>query len=263
MVKCATRIDGTTAQGWTRNEQRGAPWSNRPDRARPLGPQIYVLLRRAIVRGTFLPDEPIDERRIAAELGVSRTPVREAVRKLVDEHLVNVVAQSSTRVAPLDPALIEESRLIRRTLEIESAAQAAPLMSASHDRALGDALARQRRCIEEGRFGDAIEADDEFHHAIASVSGRERLWRTIEREKAHVDRCRHRMLALPGEAEATLVHHENILAALRARDAGRACAAMATHLDAAWTSTRQTLRTDTDTDTDTRPHADQEAAQRR
>jgi len=226
---------------------------------------VYVLLRRAIVRGTFLPDEPIDERRIALELGVSRTPVREAVRRLVDERFVDVVAQSSTRVAPLDPSLVEESRLIRRTLEIESAAQAAPHMSAHHERVLGDALARQRRCIDAGRFSDAIDADDEFHHAIASVSGRERLWRTIEREKAHVDRCRHRMLPLPGEAEITLAHHEDILQALRAHDAARARAAMATHLDAAWNSTRRTLRNDPDPDTlcHADQEADQETAQRR
>lgn len=222
-------------------ERSGERWATPPDRARPLGPQIYVLLRRAIVRGTFEPAQVLDERRIAAELGVSRTPVREAVRKLVDEHFVNVVAQSSTRIAPLDPDLVEESRLIRRTLELESAAQAAPHMSALHERVLIDALTRQRRCIDEGRFADAIDADDEFHHAIASVSGRERLWRTIEREKAHVDRCRHRMLPLPGEAESTLIHHEAILDALRAKDAERARAAMAAHLDAAWDSTRQTL----------------------
>ena len=214
-----------------------------PDRTRPLGPQIYARLRRAIVRGDLAPDEPIDERGVAAELGVSRTPVREAVRRLVDERFVDVVAQSSTRVAPLDPALLEESRLIRRTLEIESAAQAAPQMTERHVATLREALRVQSACIDDGRFGDAIRADDDFHHAIASVSGLERLWRTIELEKAHVDRCRHRMLSLPGEAEATLVQHRRILDALRSGDAARARAAMAAHLDTAWENTRHALGT--------------------
>lgn len=216
----------------------------RPDRSRPLGPQIYALLRRAIVRGEYAQNDPIDERRIAVALGVSRTPVREAVRRLVDERFVDVVAQSSTRVAPLDLGLLEESRLIRRTLEIESAAQAAPRMSARQSQTLVDTIDAQRLCIDERRYSDAIELDDEFHHAIASISGLERLWRTIELEKAHVDRCRHSMLPRPGEAETTLVHHRRIVEALRTGDAERARAAMAAHLDIAWESTRRAISSD-------------------
>ena len=212
-----------------------------PVRGRPLVPQVYALLRRAIVRGELAPGDPIDERRVAARLGVSRTPVREAVRRLVDERLVVVVAQSSTRTAPLDRALIEESRLIRRALEMESAAQAAPRMNAKHAARLRAAIAEQRACIREGRYGDAIDADDRFHHAIAAVSGLERLWRTIEIEKAHVDRCRHRMVPLPGEAQATLVQHRRILEVLRGGDPVRAREAMRAHLDAAWRSARRML----------------------
>ena len=212
-----------------------------PDRDRPLGPQIYRLLRRAIVRGAFAPGEPIDERGVAADLGVSRTPVREAVRRLADERLVVVVAQSSTRAAPLERALIEESRLIRRALEMESAAQAAPRMDAAHEARLREALAEQGECVAAGRYGDAIDADDRFHHAIASVSGLERLWRTIEIEKAHVDRCRHRMLPEPGEAEATLAQHERVVEALLGRDPDAAREAMREHLDIAWRSARRML----------------------
>ena len=212
-----------------------------PDRARPLGPQIYARLRRAIVRGAFEPGEPIDERRVAARLGVSRTPVREAVKRLVEERLVIVVAQSSTRAAPLDPALIEESRLIRRALEMESAAEAAPRMTGNHAARLREALDEQAACIRDGRYGDAIDADDRFHHAIAAVSDLERLWRTIEIEKAHVDRCRHRMLPLPGEAEATLEHHARIVDALLGGDPDAAREAMRAHLDEAWRSARRML----------------------
>ena len=228
---------GTAPEAFADARPVGPP----PDRSRPLGPQIYALLRRAIVRGELEPGEPIDERRVAARLGVSRTPVREAVRRLVDERLVVVVAQSSTRAAPLDPALIEESRLIRRALEIESAAEAAPRMDASHAARLRRCLAEQSACVRDGRFADAIDADDRFHHAIASVSGLERLWRTIEIEKAHVDRCRHRMLPQPGEAEATLAQHGRIIDALLGRDPGAAREAMRAHLDTAWRGARRML----------------------
>ncbi len=61
--------------------------------------QIYPLVRRMILTGAIKPGEVIDEKAIAAQLNVSRTPVREAVKKLSDENLVEVVAQSGTRAA--------------------------------------------------------------------------------------------------------------------------------------------------------------------
>ena len=62
--------------------------------------QIYPLVRRMILTGTIKPGEVIDEKDIAAQLKVSRTPVREAVKKLSDENLVEVIAQSPSRQSP-------------------------------------------------------------------------------------------------------------------------------------------------------------------
>ena len=72
---------------------------SRLDRSRPMRDQIYPLVRRMILTGAIKPGEVIDEKAIAAQLNVSRTPVREAVKKLSDENLVEVVAQSGTRAA--------------------------------------------------------------------------------------------------------------------------------------------------------------------
>ena len=83
------------------------------------------MVKRLILTGAIRPGEVIDEKAIAAQLNVSRTPVREAVKRLSDEHLVDVVAQSATRAARMDRNDIGQSFLIRRALEMESAAQAA------------------------------------------------------------------------------------------------------------------------------------------
>ena len=99
------------------------------DRRRPMRDQIYPLIRDLILTGEIRPGDAIDEKSIALQLNISRTPVREAVKKLSDEHLVDVVAQSGTRAARIDPKEIEQAYLIRRALEIESAAYAAPHMS--------------------------------------------------------------------------------------------------------------------------------------
>ena len=209
----------------------------RLDRSRPLRDQIYPMIRGLILTGIIAPGEVIDEKAIAAQLQVSRTPVREAVKRLSDEHLVDVVAQSATRAAKMDRKEIEEAFLIRRALEMESAAQAAAHMSQEHADLLHDILAKHERAVERRQFVEAITRDDEFHHAISAISDLPRLWSTIEISKAQLDRCRHMMLPRAGQAEATLEQHREIIRALNSRDPAKAAGAMKAHLDAAWRST--------------------------
>jgi GntR family transcriptional regulator, rspAB operon transcriptional repressor len=206
----------------------------RLDRQRPLRGQIYALVRRLILTGEIAPGEIIDEKMIAAQLSISRTPVREAVKKLSDEHLVDVIAQSATRASRIDRREVEEAFLIRRALEMESAAQAAARITPAHIEDLSDILDIHARAIKRRRFGDAIAHDDQFHRAIAEISNLPRLWRTIEISKAQLDRCRHLMLPRKGEGEATLEQHQKIIRALASKNPERARAAMAQHLETAY-----------------------------
>jgi DNA-binding GntR family transcriptional regulator len=207
------------------------------DRSRPLRDQIYPMVRGLILTGAIKPGEVIDEKAIALQLKVSRTPVREAVKRLSDEHLVDVVAQSATRAAKMDRKEIEQSFLIRRALEMESASQAALHMSQDHADRLQEILARHERAVERRHFAEAIAQDDAFHHAITGISNLPRLWGTIEISKAQLDRCRHLMLPRAGQAEATLEQHREIIRGLNSRDPAKAAAAMKAHLDAAYKST--------------------------
>lgn len=209
----------------------------RLDRSRPLRDQIYPMIRGLILTGVIAPGEAIDEKAIAAQLLVSRTPVREAVKRLADEHLVDVVAQSATRAARMDRKEIEESFLIRRALEMESAAQAALHMRQEHADLLHDILARHERAVDRRQYVEAIAQDDAFHRAITEISDLPRLWSAIEISKAQLDRCRHMMLPRAGQAEATLEQHREIIRALNSREPAKAAAAMKAHLDAAYRST--------------------------
>ena len=116
------------------------------NRSHSLREQIYSLIRTLILTGEIQPGETIDEKAIAAKLSVSRTPVREAVKKLSDEHLVDVVAQSATRAAKIDPHEIAQAYLIRRALEVECASRAAQNMSQTHIDHLSRHTARPRAC---------------------------------------------------------------------------------------------------------------------
>lgn len=211
------------------------------DRGRNLRDQIYIIVRTLIVTGAIKPGETIDEKAIAAQLDVSRTPVREAVKKLSDEHLVEVIAQSGTRAARINRAEIHESYLIRRALEIESASQAAGNIHQGHADKLADILHRHSRALERRQYVDAINADDEFHAQIAMISNLPRLWKTIEISKAQIDRCRHMMLPRTGQAEATLEQHREIMRALNSHNPDRAGAAMRSHLDSAYRSAAAVL----------------------
>jgi GntR family transcriptional regulator, rspAB operon transcriptional repressor len=172
----------------------------RLDRSRPLREQIYPMVRSLLLTGAIKPGEVIDEKAIAAQLHVSRTPVREAVKRLSDEHLIDVVAQSATRAAKIDAKEIEESFLIRRALEMESAAQAAAHMNQDHADRLHDILMMHARAVERKHFIEAIARDDEFHRYISEISDLPRLWSTIEISKAQLDRCRHLMLPRAGRS---------------------------------------------------------------
>ena len=206
----------------------------RLDRTRPLREQIYGLIRRRILTSEFAPNSIIDERAIASRLGVSRTPVREAVKKLADENLVEVKAQSATIVAPIDRKLIREAFLIRRALEVESIGFASELMSERHAERLEELHLLHSRAVQRKRYVDAISWDEAFHRYISEVSDLPRLWKAIEISKAQLDRCRHLTIPWPGQAEATLAQHRRIIEALAQRDKALSRDMMSDHLEKAY-----------------------------
>jgi GntR family transcriptional regulator, rspAB operon transcriptional repressor len=207
------------------------------DRKRPLRDQIYPMVRMLILTGVIKPGDVIDEKAMAAQLNVSRTPVREAVKRLSDEHLVEVVAQSATRATRIDRKELDQAFMIRRALEMESAAQAATRITPEQADGLSEILALHARAIERKKYADAIDFDDRFHRYITEISDLPLLWRSIEISKAQLDRCRHLMIPRSGEAELTLEHHRKIIRALNSKDPEAARKAMADHLEGAYKST--------------------------
>jgi len=204
---------------------------DRIDHSRPLREQVYAIVRRLILTGEFAPGTSIDEKTIALNLGVSRTPVREAVKKLSDENLVEVKAQSSTIVAPIDIRLIREAFLIRRALEVENVAQAVTNMNELHKDRMDQLQLLHQHAVQRGRFVDAISWDDAFHRYVSEISGLPRLWKAIEISKAQLDRCRYLSVPKPGRAQATLDQHRQIIDALASGDEKLSRRMMSDHLE--------------------------------
>lgn len=200
------------------------------DRSLPLRDQVYHVIRRMIVTGLLKPGDIIHEMTIADQLGLSRTPVREAIMRISDEGLVHVRAQSGTYVASITRSEVEEAYLIRTALELEGVRRAAGAFTEGHRRHLQAVIAAHRAALERGDFAEAIARDDDFHRTITEINGLRRLWRVVDQSKAQMDRCRYLSLPQPGHGDQTIRQHEAIVDALAAGDAEAAHSAMRHHL---------------------------------
>lgn len=202
------------------------------DRRAAIGPQAHQLLRRAIISARLPPGLPLSENELAARLGVSRTPVREALGRLAEEGLVDVFPQYGTFVAPIRLDEVLEARFIREALEC------AVIREASASRKL-DLVRRLRRLIEEqreaasGRDLDAfLDRDEEFHRAFSEATGHLRVWKVIQGEKYQMDRIRFLSLPRIQSLPELIDQHGAMVDAVEAGDGDAAEAVMRRHLRA-------------------------------
>ncbi|UJQ95023.1 GntR family transcriptional regulator [Mariluticola halotolerans] len=201
------------------------------NRSIPLRDQVYALVRNAIVTGKLAPGAPINEFDIAAKLAISRTPVREAVKKVSDEGLIEVFAQNGTFVSGIHRNQVEEAYIIRIALELESIKRAASVITQSQIEDLEDIIEAHAVAVKRSRFDEAIARDDEFHRYIAGVNNLHMLWKAVDVSKAQMDRCRLLSLPSPGAGLQTIAQHRAILAALASHDAAASMQALQTHLE--------------------------------
>lgn len=210
------------------------PEDARIDRGAPIPDQVYRFLRQAIVSLAMPPGAVIVEKEITQRLEISRTPVRDAIRLLADERLVDIKPQSGTYVALIDRHQLEQGRLIRRALEVEGIRQAALHVDEAALERLQDLVTLQERAAARGRHAEFIFQDDAFHRAISELSGFEGLWPTINRSKAHLDRVRHLSTPLSQHSSKAIAQHRAVIKALASGDCERAAKAMTHHLDDAY-----------------------------
>lgn len=193
--------------------------------------RVYLCLRQRIVEMSMLPGERVVERDIAEEFGTSRTPVHEAVQRLADEGLIEVVPRSGTFVARIPLDALEEANLVRHALEtaiIEKAATNAGPECAASLRAI---LEEQAVAIAASDFHAFHRTDEQFHATLAEMSGYPGVWPIIQQAKTQMDRYRQLTLPMEGRMAGVLEEHRAVVEAIEARDPDRARAAMREHLD--------------------------------
>ena len=225
-------MDGIVAEG--RGVTRGCqPTGGRPA-SRATAPvtaagAIAAALRDDIVGLVLLPRTPLRDSVLCGRFGTSRTPVREALIRLGEEGLVDIVPQSGTFVSRIPVDAIPEAVLVRQALEgvtVEGAAARGGEAAAGLDAAI-DA---QRRLAARGDTRGFHDADEAFHEAIALLAGHPNVWRLLRQVKVQIDRARRLTLPAPGRMDQVIAEHSTIRDAVAAGDAAGARAAMTAHL---------------------------------
>jgi DNA-binding GntR family transcriptional regulator len=190
-------------------------------------------LRDPIVRGHLPPGAPLSEAAIAAAVGTSRTPVREALQHLVQEQLVQVYPQVGTRVAPLRVDLIREGCFVRRTLECSNLLDVANAITDAQRLEIRFLLSRQRNALRNGEKEALFQLDEELHRRLFEFAGRLRVWTLIAGAKLHLDRVRWLLLdRVKGHPERIVREHTSIFKRLMEKDTAGLCSEMQRHIDA-------------------------------
>jgi DNA-binding GntR family transcriptional regulator len=202
----------------------------------PLGPRrsaaevAYERLREALISLALPPGTVIARGALAQRLGISQTPLREALIRLQAEHLIEVVPHSATRVSRIDVAAAKEAHFLRLAIELEIARRLAHAPQPDLAARLRQALARQQALHAAGDRAGFAAADEAFHALLHDAAGVSGLRALVRSRSGHLDRLRRLHLPEPGKAEAVLGEHAAIAAAIVAGDPTGAEAAMRAHL---------------------------------
>lgn len=212
--------------------QDPAPSRLRPLDAYPgsLAQKVYASLKEAILSIAYRPGEILRKAEICAELGVSRSPVAEAVARLQAEALVDVIPQAGTFVARFSLAEIREGAFLREALELHAIDLVARTITPDQIAQLRRNLRFQEVLVAEGDTAGFYRLDSEMHEAILSFTGHRRLPGLAQTAWVHVNRARQLILPHPGRVEDTLREHQAIIAALESGDPIAARKATAHHL---------------------------------
>lgn len=190
---------------------------------------IYDAIRNDIVMLNLRPGARVSENELARRFGTSRTPVREALQRLVDDALIEVWPQRGTFITRISLSAVRRARFVREAMEVAIMRRAAETgLSRATLARLDAAIAEQEEAREDPLL--FTRADDALHRAFAEGIDVGSIWSVLEREKVQFDRLR--FLSLPNvtPVDTLIAQHKAMLAAVRAGDVAGAEQATREHL---------------------------------
>jgi DNA-binding GntR family transcriptional regulator len=181
------------------------PKADAPPRRALLRDDVYTRLRDAIVDGTLTPGEQLRDQEVAAWLGVSRTPVREALLRLGQAGLVHAAPGRSTTVATLDARAIRDAQAVVASMHQLAVELAVPQLGASDIASMREANGRFAPALRRGDAEAAVAADDDFHAVAVRAAANHAIETVLEQFTPVLRRLeRLRFASLPGRASVAL-----------------------------------------------------------
>jgi DNA-binding GntR family transcriptional regulator len=196
--------------------------------ARQSAEYVHRRVREAILEAELPPGETMSQVALADELGVSRTPLREALRMLQGEGLIEARPNRRVRVSPISASDLEELYALRVCVEAQALRLAVPRMTSEHIAVLEGCIAQMAHYAEERDMRRWLVPHAEYHRQLTNLAG-ERFAALLSQLFDHAERYRRLHLGHGPSAWATADHRE-ILDAVKAGDGQTASALLATHL---------------------------------
>ncbi len=189
---------------------------------------LRVLKERIIVLD-LAPGSMVSENELAAEMGLSRTPVREALIELSKVQIVQIYPQKGSSIALIDYALVEEAQFVRQVLECAVTALACHMASPADLRKLEQNLKLQQFCLDNQDNDQLMALDNAFHSDLFRIARKPLGYTLMDNLQIHFDRVR-RMALTTVKQSHVVEDHQAILAAIAQRDEETAREKMTQHL---------------------------------
>lgn len=180
--------------------------------------RVFNKLREDILSGIYLENDELKENTIANELGVSRTPVREALRQLELEGLVTMIPNKGAYVTGITSKDMHDIYMIRSYLEGLCAKWACEHISHNQIEELEEVLYLSEFHARKNHHEQMVELDSKFHELIYQASGSKILYHVLSDFHHYVERIRKITLAIPSRATQANEEHAKILDAMKKRD---------------------------------------------
>ncbi|MBA7522375.1 HTH-type transcriptional repressor RspR [subsurface metagenome] len=183
-----------------------------------LNQKVYRLLKESIIKGFLEPGTKLLENKIAEEMQVSRTPVREAMQKLVAEGFVKTTPNQTMVVTEVSPEDVKEVLQIRGVLEGLAARIAAKKINRQEIDELENVVTQMSLHVSKENLSSYCQVDDEFHNLILNICGNKWIIQIRDNLGSFIYRFRIKSLSVPGRLKCSLEEHQAIMKSLKKHD---------------------------------------------
>ena len=197
----------------------------------PLREVVFNILRQAILKGELKPGEHLMEVELAEKLRVSRTPIREAMRKLEAEGFVVMEPRKGAEVASITESDLNDVLEIRMVLENMAIDLACQRITKKQLKELDEAAKAFQEKLTDGSLTDMAQADEDFHEQIYRAAGNKRLLQVLSNMREQIYRYRVEYLKEEGTRARLVDEHQELTQAIRDKDADLAKRICSEHLE--------------------------------